>query len=355
EIGEGYPAPARNIPSFSRMIPVEEYLRALVSPQYIEDVLDMKPSNMEGKTLREAFKDACVHFNQFVKAGDATAFTQEGAYLFFTRGAIVQGHNTLAKADIYIPVWLRIKGHAGNPNRWSMTGIFIQVKNRFGNQSNLIDVQKTFKFFTPRSETEPDMRPYITIAMELGVLKFPKHRAAKGSTAKAATAGSTSTPKQSRTQPPMSSPADIQIRDFTAEPKPKTRKAKAKTEAKRHIHPRYEITIRGCSSVVYNVIAPANKASYDKLLGHKPILGEHPRTGHAFQEAILRMKPYWVSSSSYDWAEMKGKNRVGAPVSGVAMDDTDEVDAEDEEETVICVAHSEDDDEEDESNTDESF
>ncbi|KAG5348031.1 hypothetical protein C0989_011068, partial [Termitomyces sp. Mn162] len=56
--------------SFSQMIRIEDFLRALISEKYIRDVLDARPSNLRGETLRDTFKDGYVHFTQFVKAGD---------------------------------------------------------------------------------------------------------------------------------------------------------------------------------------------------------------------------------------------------------------------------------------------
>ncbi|KAG6862616.1 hypothetical protein C0993_002360, partial [Termitomyces sp. T159_Od127] len=86
--------------SFSRMIPVVDFLSALIAGEYIEKVLNARPSNLSGKTLKEAFEHSFVHFTQFVKADDKSTITDEGVYLLFSRGAAIQGYWTMDKADL---------------------------------------------------------------------------------------------------------------------------------------------------------------------------------------------------------------------------------------------------------------
>ncbi|KAG6850384.1 hypothetical protein H0H93_013939 [Arthromyces matolae] len=154
--------------SFSRRLSVIDFLRSLIPPEMIETVLNARPRNMKGKTLREAFKNAYVNFTHFVKAGDAFAITDDGAYVFFVRGAAVQGHSTLISIDLYIPVVFLDESEC--PSRWSMSGIFIQVKNCLDKKFISIDVQKQFSFFSFSEKRSHNQRPYITIAMELGIL-----------------------------------------------------------------------------------------------------------------------------------------------------------------------------------------
>ncbi|KAG6882573.1 hypothetical protein C0992_011304, partial [Termitomyces sp. T32_za158] len=153
--------------SFSQMVPVVDFLRALIPKDHIEMVLKAKPSNMKGMTLEEAFKGAFVHFTQFVKVGDKSTITDEGTLLLFLRGAAIQGYWTMEKVDLVIPICLPCKD---NPDRWCMTAIFIQVKNMVDNTFIHIDAQKVFQFFTTSIIEDNSKHPYITIAMELGVL-----------------------------------------------------------------------------------------------------------------------------------------------------------------------------------------
>ncbi|KAG5331360.1 hypothetical protein C0989_008083, partial [Termitomyces sp. Mn162] len=89
--------------TFSKMIRVEDFLRALISKEFIDRVLDARSSNLGGKKLRDAFKDGYVHFTQFVKAGDKSTITDEAVYLLFLRGAAIQGYGNMVSADLVIP------------------------------------------------------------------------------------------------------------------------------------------------------------------------------------------------------------------------------------------------------------
>ncbi|KAG6852061.1 hypothetical protein C0995_007767, partial [Termitomyces sp. Mi166 len=72
------------------------------------------------------------------------------------------------------------------------------------------------------------------------------------------------------------------------------------------------------------------------------ILAEHPRDGK-YLDAIRRMKPYWVTDSSYHWATMRNESRLGASVvpynedeGNIGVNDNSDVemndDSEDEDE-----------------------
>ncbi|KNZ81353.1 hypothetical protein J132_01267 [Termitomyces sp. J132] len=267
--------------SFSQMIRVEDFLRALISEKYIGDVLDARPSNLRGEMLRDAFKDGYVHFTQFVKAGDKSTITDEAIYLLFLRAAAIQGYGNMASTDFVIPVWIPTN-NSQYPDRWSMSAIFIQVKNRVNKQFIPIDAQETFQFFT-RPQTQNGRKlPYITIVMELGNLAAEQKKAPQPEVKQASTVISRELPQTTRSQA-------------------------------LHIHPRYEIAIKGCSSLVYNVIGDEDKSHYSNILAHKDMLAEHPRSEDR-DEAVRRMKPYWVAPSSYHWAKMNKESRLGAEV-----------------------------------------
>ncbi|KAF7775693.1 hypothetical protein Agabi119p4_4086 [Agaricus bisporus var. burnettii] len=241
--------------SFSQMITVTDFFRALIAEEYVDKILDAQPKNMKGESLRKVFENAYVHFTQFVKAGNKSVMTDTAAYLLFTRGAAIQGHGTMPNVDFIIPVWIR---GDSNPDRWSMTAIFIQVKNRKAKQTIHIDMQKKHKFFTKGKE-----RPYITIAMQLGLSGENK-----------------SGDKLVKVSPPY---------------------AKKRRDNKEK-YPRYEISIDGCSNKTYNVIGDAS-ATYSALLAERDILSEHPRKGK-FLDAVKRMKPFW-KLESYNWASIR--------------------------------------------------
>ncbi|KNZ76551.1 hypothetical protein J132_09833 [Termitomyces sp. J132] len=253
--------------SFSQMIRVEDFLRALISEKYIGDVLNARPSNLRGETLRDTFKDSYVHFTQFVKAGDKSTITDEAIYLLFLRAAAIEGYGNMASTDFVIPVWIPTN-NSQYPNRWSLSAIFIQINDTVDKQFILINAQETFQFFTRPQTQNGQKLPYITIAMELGILAAKQKKAP---------------------QPEVTQAQTLQI------------------------HPRYEIVIKGCSSRVYNVIGDEDKSHYSNILAHKDMLAEHPRSEDRV-EAVRRMKPYWVAPSLYHWAEMNKESRLGAKI-----------------------------------------
>jgi hypothetical protein len=65
--------------------------------------------------------------------------------------------------DILIPVLL----WNDKLDRWSMTAIFIQIKNSRRHQSVHIDAER-LRFFTSGNE-KANSRPYTTITLEFGV------------------------------------------------------------------------------------------------------------------------------------------------------------------------------------------
>ncbi|KAG6892469.1 hypothetical protein C0995_003568, partial [Termitomyces sp. Mi166 len=189
---------------------------------------------MAGETLEEAFKDGYVHFTPFVKAA-------------------IQDYWNMPKADLVIPVCIC---RDANPTRWCMTAVFIQVKNRVDEQPILIDAQRTFGFFTKSTTKEYNERPYITIAMELGMLTpeqrkapqpQPQSKAKPVSTVKGKQ-GSKGKGKEHETAMPATpernlapqvplSPAQVKV----------TSRLHEQTLRGPQTHPRYEILIRGCS------------------------------------------------------------------------------------------------------------
>ncbi|KAG6876425.1 hypothetical protein C0993_003224 [Termitomyces sp. T159_Od127] len=311
--------------SFSKMIPVINFLHALILEEYIGIVLKARPRNIPGKMLEEAFKNSFVHFTQFVKAGDKSHITDEGAYLLFVRAAAIQGYGKMKQACLLIPMWIPRHHNDDKPNRWSMTAIFIQVKNGVNNAFTFIDIQKTFQFFSQTQGHEE--HPYITIAMDLEVLasQQPEQESVQESKAKGKGKNSPTTSFESNFNFCPEDPGSCApVETFSLKLQQTLREI-----LQAHSYPRYEISIMGCSKKVYNVIG---EVSYSSLLAHKNMLTEHPRCGK-YLDAIRHMKPYWKAKLSYDWVGIKDGNRLGANVVGYqdakevmfdGMDDSDE-------------------------------
>ncbi|KAH0585672.1 hypothetical protein H2248_008884 [Termitomyces sp. 'cryptogamus'] len=301
--------------SFSQMIRVEDFLRALISEKYIGDVLDARPSNLRGEMLRDAFKDGYVHFTQFVKAGDKSTITDEAIYLLFLRAAAIQGYGNMASTDLVIPVWIPTN-NSQYPDRWSMSAIFIQVKNRVNKQFILIDAQETFQFFTRPQMQNGRKLPYITIVMELGILAAEQKKAPQPEVKQVSMIGGT------RQQGQQAG------RQTNEAQKNMSRELSQITRSQAlHIHPRHEIAIKGCSSRVYNVLGDEDNCHYSNILAHKDMLAEHPRSEDRV-EAVRRMKPYWVAPSSYHWAKMNKESRLGAEVVNANNNNNDDNDDE---------------------------
>ncbi|KAG6900092.1 hypothetical protein C0993_002940 [Termitomyces sp. T159_Od127] len=198
----------------------------------------------------------------------------------------------------------------------------MEVDNAF----TFIDVQKAFQFFS-RTQGH-DERPYITITMDLEVLasQHREQESVQESKAKGKGENSPATSFEynlSFCPEDPGPPAPDEI--FSLELQPTLLEI-----PQAHSCPRYESSIIGCSKKVYNVIG---EVSYTSLLAHKDMLAEHPRCGK-YLDAIRRMKPYWAAKSSYDWAEMKDDNCLGAHAIGdqdaeeVVYDGTDDSDEE---------------------------
>ena len=76
--------------------------------------------------------------------------------------------------------------------------------------------------------------------------------------------------------------------------------------AKNPIHPRYAITIVGCSNAVYQVIRKEDEDQYATLLT------SGARQGDIFSRGFLRLKPYWTKSAQpFHWATGEDRKVYG--------------------------------------------
>ncbi|PSR81571.1 hypothetical protein PHLCEN_2v6337 [Hermanssonia centrifuga] len=116
---------------YSRPILLVDFLKALISPDWIDVILDSYPTtitkgNPLSRPFREALKDAYINFTHFVRAGDSRDITYEAAWLSFVRGMGIQCSSRQPMIDIFLPVLLRDE----KIGRHVMSGVFIQIKNR---------------------------------------------------------------------------------------------------------------------------------------------------------------------------------------------------------------------------------
>ncbi|CCM01046.1 uncharacterized protein FIBRA_03094 [Fibroporia radiculosa] len=161
-----------------------------------------------------------------------------------------------------------------------MTAILVQIKNRNDSRDVVIDQAKLNDrrgFFPPN---DADVRPYITLLMNLRVQTAKSKQQYRDSARPAANDA-------------RSTPAEFNMR---IHPPRETRNTTSASG-----HPRYAISVEGCSRSVYAVIK--NRDAYVYLLGGRDIYEEHPRQDGANLRQVRRLKPGWTRSKDcYDWA-----------------------------------------------------
>jgi len=276
---------------YSQPVLLSDFLEALVGPGHMTKILESRPDNFpDGATFKEAFKDAKVNFTHFVKAGDESAIADEVAWMALSRCMAFQCADGQRMVDLYIPIllWDEPLG------RYVVSGIFIQIKDRLKTQSARINVTK-LDFFTRSPAGHSDSiryneRPYITIVMDLGIQPGSPNGLATenepSSTHPAEASAEISAKSNIQATPPSNSDIDVAPTIL-----------QHMHRAKRPIHPRYAITIVGCSNAVYQVIRKEDEDQYAALLT------SGAQQGDIFSRGFLRLKPYWtMSAQSFHWA-----------------------------------------------------
>ncbi|THH06984.1 hypothetical protein EW145_g3699 [Phellinidium pouzarii] len=277
ENGTLFPANSGVHPLYSQGVPLMYYIKALLGNEHAENIFNSRPNNVkDGKPFREAYKDAWVRFTHFQRAGDSSVISSEACWAAAARAMAFQCNSGQALIDILVPVILYKNGTLCEAN---MSAILVQVKGQRGvvtKASVKID-ERDLKFFPPPSDERSDERPYITLVMELGV----QFRTAKPSKYTAGHA-----PDVNR------SPSKVMVS------KASDRFSERLVSSKKH--PRYAITVRGCSPSVYAVVD--NKDVFATLLASRHILEEHPRQNAEALSAVRRLKPFWTCGPEcFDW------------------------------------------------------
>jgi hypothetical protein len=324
-----------DVGKFSCPVPVVDFIQALFQPNYAEMILDSSPQNVvDGKPLREAFKDACIHFTHFGRTEVAELLTEEAAFAAICRGMGWVFSRFQDGVDMGIPVFLKDRNEKLRASDMSM--IFFQIKNSNRANRATIDLDDPrFQFFTKTQTGEADKRPYIVITMNLGVVpklppkdtEVPKSDYLMDSNQnQGATRSSASIPKRARAHDistitearteltkrlktskqdydPTQSPSEI------GQPFAKTRLSLVrppKSDQDLKLHPRYQINANGCSSSVYRVIKDDQKDQYYKILCTRDMMHEHPRPETGYIEAVYQMKPLWNRGlQSFSWLKME--------------------------------------------------
>lgn len=273
---------------YSQPVAVLDFFEELLGKDHMEKVRHSVPQNIRnGTTFEAAFTAATIRFTHFAKAGDTSVVSDHSAFVAMCRGAAWQCFNQQKDIDIIVPVLLW-----DDPiGRFVMSAILIQIKNRTTKQAIYVDAEK-LNFFSPGGNNRAQTRPYIVLTMDLGVQPtpppVPKPKAKSES--KAAQAAT----------PPFTPAKLVTPQKVNVHEAGKPRAPRGAKPPPNH-HPRYFISVTGCSSGVYNVITPEEENIYAQLLTSRSLINEHPRQEKMFREAVQQLKPTWEYGSSYDW------------------------------------------------------
>ncbi|KAK0184551.1 hypothetical protein F5146DRAFT_241732 [Armillaria mellea] len=305
--------------AYSRPIRLIDFLAALLPAEYLAQILKSTPDNqLGGKTFEEAFEHAYVYFTHFGRAGSTDAINTASGLAAFIRGMAFQCCSSHPVFDIFIPILIVPEAEATKPNfnvdnltldKFYRSGILISVKDKEKPQRGNYTISAESLNFWLDDDKDVNV-PYVAILMELGIIGKTEARRAKRKADPSPVAPTTPTRPQ-RTAEPTETPSTVRVMSSTV----KTTKQTSKPS---QCHPRYSIIISGCSSTVYNVISPFEKATYSAMLASKGMLHEHPYNDERSLVLLRKMKPFWnLGPACFDWVDIAG---VGVIPDIVEMD-----------------------------------
>lgn len=271
-------------------VPVLDFLEALFASHFRDDIRACMPDGVnEGfdsnqlTKLEDAFQNAFVRFNHFVRNGPDNVLDTHAALAAVVRGMAIQCEPSQKAVDIAIPIVLG--GMDVGLRAEMMSYILIQVKDRHRERTLApIDVDKLQAF----PDTAPNTNPLITITMQLG-----------DHTAK----------RVGRPRPRPRTPQPLRHLLSTL---PSEVTAKLESDSGyplRHpkvAHPRYEINVTGCSPTVYGVVESKDK--FAEFLASRDLFEEHTRAARSdnlgILKAVKRLKAeWWREPAHYDWID----------------------------------------------------
>ncbi|KAI0773647.1 hypothetical protein C8Q74DRAFT_1438109 [Fomes fomentarius] len=280
---------------FSRSISVEAFFRALYPEEIAERVLDSVPDNRPngtGEKLRDAYKKAVLNFTHFGKWADDSSWSEHTAVGCFMRHMGIICQNNGAFVDVILPVLLDRDAPLGPK---VMSGIFVQFKLRQkpGSLAAYAIDEERLGFFSHDEETP---RPYITLIMELSVVNPPPPIARVPTKVHSKTAKKLQEQVEIQStmsaSDPQMSPSRLHVRDPPARGKPKG------------AHPRYSMSVYGCSPSVYKVIKEEDRDGYKEILRSGDLLGEHPRQDPDSLRLVRNQKPFFAyGAASWCWLD----------------------------------------------------
>ncbi|KIL67470.1 hypothetical protein M378DRAFT_9260 [Amanita muscaria Koide BX008] len=271
-------------PWYSRGASVITFIEELFASPYAGQILDCIPNNVEDtRPFREVFQNAKVRFTHFGKMADESGTTSDAAWVALIRGMAIIAAKGMCSIDHVIPVLLHKDATICEE---AVTGMLISVKTRKtkGNMADYKVDEKTIKFFPHSESTKASQRPYITLAMELGI-QPSNSNTSEPTKDKGKKCGSPGT-----SQLKWQTPSKITIAEPGRQHYPSA-------------HPQYRIFAYGCSNTVYKVITSTQWEKYQFLLASEDFLADHPRKDDDEEMTLLRqMKPFWKAGGDfYHW------------------------------------------------------
>ncbi|KAG8710691.1 hypothetical protein FRC08_016827 [Ceratobasidium sp. 394] len=291
----------KTLPKFTQPILLPDFLEALVGTKNKDEILNAKPNNMpDGPTLADSILGkARLNFTHWAKAADSSVVTDEAAWIALARCFAWQCFDNQPEIDLVTP--LMLPSECDKLERYTVSAIFWQIKNRKRTPRVDIDAER-LGFFSPYSVDQKspspvtagfaDSRPYLTVVLNLGV-EVAVPEPAKPETANSQVAGTGTNPS------------------LTVSPAKRMSSRKGKP-----VHPRYSISILGCSHTTFPpLIAASEEHHYSSLLSPGNSAAEHARDDQEFQEALAQMKPAWKKDEgkmgSYSQFTRREPSRLG--------------------------------------------
>lgn len=284
----------RRKPHFSLGCRLIDWISQLFAPNLAREILGSKPANRVtgdqtgNGTFEEVFKDAWIRVMHYAQAGDEHVFNAGTHAMFaaFVRGMAFVCRDSIGNrnggnfVNILVPVLLRDVKIGSSV----MSAVFIRVGRRAGLSMGtypIIDAEKHFDFFHPEPDRlSEDNRPYVTLIMDLGVRD----------------------PVLDRAKPLVKTklpPTQHEVSSDTSSPPIKTKHSShsSRGQTQKQKHPRYSISISGCSPTLCNpalIGTPTSKelAKYKEILHMSDFLPEHTRKETLSQ--VMQMKPVFV-------------------------------------------------------------
>ncbi|KAJ8519125.1 hypothetical protein ONZ45_g3865 [Pleurotus djamor] len=281
------------------------FLRHLITESAFQGLNAILPDNIsDGMKLSDAFKNARVRFTHFARASDDAAMTTNMAWIAFIRGMAPIGWSSQMLVDVMIPILLDANAKISEA---AVSALLVQFKRRAQEgvkSAYMIDEAKIGFFPPPKSHRYRtmcpelpeekqawDVRPYITIVMELGITGDKPSTEAR-TPHKVVEAMDNMQPPPSTSEGSSLLP-QVQVTQVGR---------KSVRLAPTTVHPRYSIFIYGCTPAVYACMEANSEHQYAKLLQTRDVLADHPRKSSI--EDVRKMKPFWSVGVPYSsWVD----------------------------------------------------